>query len=67
VDLDMAAHLLTGVVAVRVFAGDIRTVGKRLLSAGVRVGAAQLAAQHRRGETVIRRSGAGDEHPKETR
>lgn len=57
----MAAHLLTGVVAVRVFAGDVRAVGRRLLSAGVRVGAAQLAVQYRRGETASRRSGAGDE------
>lgn len=59
----MAAHLLTGVVAVRVFAGDIRTVGKRPLSAGVRVG----AAQHRCAERAIRRSGAGNERTGENR
>ncbi|MFB7287843.1 hypothetical protein [Actinacidiphila glaucinigra] len=48
----MAAHVMTGAVALRVFAGDIRALGTRLLSAGVRVGAAQLASQHRRGETA---------------
>jgi hypothetical protein len=42
------------VVAVRVFARDIRTIGTRLLGVGVRVGAAQLAAQYRRGEAVVR-------------
>lgn len=44
----MAAHVVTGAVAFRVFAGDLRALGMRLLSAGVRVGAAQLAAQHLR-------------------
>ena len=63
----MAARLLTGVVAVRVFAGDVRTVARRLLSAGVRVGVTQLAAQYRRGESASRRSGAGDERPGEGR
>jgi hypothetical protein len=63
----MAARLLTGVVAVRVFAGDVRAVGRRLLSAGVRVGVAQLAAQYRRGETASRRNGADDERPGEAR
>ncbi|WP_437064220.1 hypothetical protein [Streptomyces sp. enrichment culture] len=66
-DLDMAAHVLTGVIAVRVFAGDIRPPGKRLPSAGVRVGAVQLVAQCRRGEPASRRSGVGDERLKESR
>ncbi|MDX2704144.1 hypothetical protein ACFYYN_30610 [Streptomyces sp. NPDC001902] len=56
-DLDMAAHVVTGAVALRVFAGDIRALGTRLLSAGVRVGAAQLAAQHRRGEAAASNEG----------
>jgi hypothetical protein len=48
VDLEIAAHVVTGAVAIRVFAADACTLARRLLGAGVRVGAAHIAAQHQK-------------------
>lgn len=51
---DLSA-LLGAAVGLRVFAGDVRRLTRRLLGAGVRVGTAQLAEQPEAAE----RPGAG--------
>lgn len=58
---DVAVTLLTVAVAVRVFAADVRTLLRRLLGAGVRVGAAHLASEMRPPETDVdpRHAGGG--------
>jgi hypothetical protein len=43
-------RLLTMALAVRVAGADIRTAARRLLGAGVRIGAAQLEQERRRAE-----------------
>jgi hypothetical protein len=51
---DLSA-LLGAAVGLRVFAGDVRRLTRRLLGAGVRVGAEQLAAE----QAEAQRPGAG--------
>ncbi|MFF4183388.1 hypothetical protein ACFYZ9_09370 [Streptomyces sp. NPDC001691] len=41
--IELTLQVLAGATAVRVFAADLRTLSRRLLGAGVRVGAAELA------------------------
>ncbi|WP_181138652.1 hypothetical protein [Streptomyces sp. Ru73] len=52
----MAAHAVTWAVTARVIAADARRAGKRLLGAGVRIGAAHIATQqHDRARGLSRR------------
>jgi hypothetical protein len=53
VKLDVAGDLLTLAVAVRVFAPDAAPLFRRLLGAGVRIGAAHLAERQRPGPGAV--------------
>ncbi len=52
--------VLSAAVAARVFGGDIASFGQRLLGAGVRVGAAEIARE-RRGALALATSGESAE------
>ncbi|MFE3179447.1 hypothetical protein ACFXKR_00915 [Streptomyces violascens] len=41
--IELTLQVLAGATALRVFAADVRTLSRRVLGAGVRVGAAELA------------------------
>jgi hypothetical protein len=43
VHIELTLQVLVGATALRVFAADIRSLSRRILGAGVRVGAAELA------------------------
>ncbi|MEU1792127.1 hypothetical protein ABZ553_40895 [Streptomyces sparsogenes] len=57
-DLELVALAVAGAAAARAYAPDARALLKRLLGASVRVGAAEIAAQHHRQHGVPVESGA---------